>query len=971
MKIKYLFQLLLLAGWVIVCNNLMAQHDTLRVMYYNLLNFPENGDPDREDDFRIVNRYVQPDIILANEVIGDVGAQALLNNSLNVFGTNHYNKAAFIDGPDTDNMLFYNSNKLALYSQSYIPTGLRNISEYVLYYKSPNLASGGDTVFFYFYSAHLKSTEAASDIRLEEVNEYISWINNLNFTENIFFGGDLNLYTYLEPAYQALISQGIQPLNDPLPAGVWHDDYALRQYHTQSTRTSNIGGGATGGLDDRFDFILFSDDVLTGVNKVKYLNNSCLAVGNDANHFNAALIDLPANTSVPDSVNSALYYMSDHLPVICDLLIERPQGNSNSNLVITEIMYNPPEAGLDSLEFIEVYNLGSNPDTLTDYYFTGINFVFPELVLAPGEFIVTAVNSNAMLSTFGISAYEWTSGALLNGSEIIILYDKFGNMLDSVQYDDNLPWPAEADGNGPSITLCDPNADNALGENWSVSTNFVVNNGEGNAIYASPGFSECALPPSADFVGVPQQILQGQSVQFSDLSTNGPDTWNWTFPGGDPPNSSAQNPIVSYNSPGLFSVELIVSNSSGNSTLTKENYIEVMADEPLLIITEIMQNPAEVSDTYGEWFEVFNPTANDIDLLNWTISDNGLDLHTISNSVIVPANGFVVLGRNNDLVLNGSYLCNYQYANFFLSNTDDEIILKNPTGTEIDRVEYDGGPVWPDPVGKSMVFTGIASNDNNNGALWVESSLREPEYIGSSGDFGSPATNGIEQNIQQTGFELNIRVFLEGPFNGSGMNENLGELIPLINPYYNSPWNYNGTENVPFLPTTGIVDWILIELRDATSVFGAIPATTLSRQAAFIRNDGYIVGLDGSSRLYFEGSVTNNLFVVINHRNHLSIISNFALTDSDGIYTYDFSTGSNQAYLFGQKELAPGIWGMISGDTNASGLIDINDKSPEWDGNAGIRAYLPSDINLDSEVENRDKNDYWWPNLGTGTNVPD
>ena len=52
--------------------------------------------------------------------------------------------------------------------------------------------------------------------------------------------------------------------------------------------------GASGGLDDRFDFILYSDDVLNGTNGVNYIPNSCKSIGNDGNHFNIAIID-PSN----------------------------------------------------------------------------------------------------------------------------------------------------------------------------------------------------------------------------------------------------------------------------------------------------------------------------------------------------------------------------------------------------------------------------------------------------------------------------------------------------------------------------------------------------------------------------------------------------------------------------------------------------------------------------------------------------
>jgi len=277
------------------CNplvQLFAQVDYLKVMYYNTLNYPDGGDPNREDNFRIVNTYVQADIILINELTSEAGANTLLNFALNVYGTSHYQRANFTNGPDTENMLFYNSDKLVLYSQWYIPTTLRHINEYVLYYKSDDLSAGGDTIFFHFYSAHLKAFPEDSIQRLSEVNDYISRISSLINAENIFFGGDMNFYTNAEPAYQALINDGNYPLNDPLPAANWHTNYSYRFYHTQSTRTASFGGGSTGGMDDRFDFILFSDDVLNGTNGVEYLNGTCEAFGNDGLHYNDALIDL-------------------------------------------------------------------------------------------------------------------------------------------------------------------------------------------------------------------------------------------------------------------------------------------------------------------------------------------------------------------------------------------------------------------------------------------------------------------------------------------------------------------------------------------------------------------------------------------------------------------------------------------------------------------------------------------------------
>ena len=69
-------------------------------------------------------------------------------------------------------------------------------------------------------------------------------------------------------------------------------------------------------MDDRFDFIFFTPDLQTGVNGMTYVPNSYEALGNDGNHFNKSINGTPTNTAVPANVADALYYMSDHLPVI-------------------------------------------------------------------------------------------------------------------------------------------------------------------------------------------------------------------------------------------------------------------------------------------------------------------------------------------------------------------------------------------------------------------------------------------------------------------------------------------------------------------------------------------------------------------------------------------------------------------------------------------------------------------------------
>jgi YD repeat-containing protein len=81
--------------------------------------------------------------------------------------------------------------------------------------------------------------------------------------------------------------------------------------------------------------------------------------------------------------------------------------------------------------------------------------------------------------------------------------------------------------------------------------------------------------PSSNFIADNQVITTTASVQFTDQSTNTPTSWLWSFPGGTPSTSTAQNPSILYNTTGIYDVTLQVFNSNGTNQEYKNEYITV------------------------------------------------------------------------------------------------------------------------------------------------------------------------------------------------------------------------------------------------------------------------------------------------------------------------------------------------------------------------------------------------------------
>ena len=162
-----------------------------------------------------------------------------------------------------------------------------------------------------------------------------------------------------------------------------------------------------------------------------------------------------------------------------------------------------------------------------------------------------------------------------------------------------------------------------------------------------------------------------------------------------------------------------------------------------LVINEIMNNPVNVTDSYGEWFEMTNTGTDTIDLNGLTLKDDGGDQHTISQmgGLLLEPGEFVVLGVNDNPAENGGVNVDYVYSNFALGNGWDEIIFEHPTGAILDEVWYDNGASFPDPSGESMMLID-AYSDNSLGVNWTTSAVPFGD-----GDFGTPGLPNVSSGI--------------------------------------------------------------------------------------------------------------------------------------------------------------------------------------------------------------------------------
>ena len=197
----------------------------------------------------------------------------------------------------------------------------------------------------------------------------------------------------------------------------------------------------------------------------------------------------------------------------------------------------------------------------------------------------------------------------------------------------------------------------------------------------------------------------------------------------------------------------------------------------------------------------------------------------------------------------------------------------------------------------------------------------------------------------------------------------LGKLIPVNQPYNVIPWAYKGGETLSstvqaMAGQDAPVDWVLVELRDATT-----PKTIVTSQAAIVQRDGDIVdAASGSTDITLKGVNAGNYYVSVRHRNHLGVMSKtaLALASTQPATMVDFTQPATAVYGVNARLDNTTVSMLWAGDIDANNSIitsgssnDINlilgailayNLNTDANINYSFKGYYSTDVNMDGQT---------------------
>lgn len=176
------------------------------------------------------------------------------------------------------------------------------------------------------------------------------------------------------------------------------------------------------------------------------------------------------------------------------------------------------------------------------------------------------------------------------------------------------------------------------------------------------------------------------------------------------------------------------------------------------------------------------------------------------------------------------------------------------------------------------------------------------------------------------------------------------DLLPVSQPFDQSPYNYSGSEQLASIPT-GTVDWVLVELRDSLDM-----SQIIWQRAGLVNAQGEITDVEGSPGISLPSPPRSASYVSVSHLSSLSIVSAIPLDFSSPNVAYDFTQAIEQAYGLAQQEQVGNAACMMSGDFDGSGVINNQDYNLWRQNSSRLNLYLSVDADGNGIINVQDFN---------------
>ena len=355
------------------------------------------------------------------------------------------------------------------------------------------------------------------------------------------------------------------------PYSYWYEDfYWAVGAHRFSSGNAPSTSASTMGVYDA----MFVDDYWNSASSLLYLGNLAVASAFSSNYSNS-------NSSMDNETPPSYYFKYYHTFGDGSVMpyVTKPEVNNVTH----------PESVISGATSLTVNAVAGSYVAVTDNESTiygvavantsGVATVnFTEAIPATGTLyvVVTRQQYQPYFGTVAVIAPNPPT-ADFTGTPTTILERESVTFTNNSQYAATYLWNF---GDGQTSTEADPvhtymtpgtytvtlRVENTLGNDTKTRTNYITVNANTN-------------PPIADFEASETEISTGTTITFTDLTENIVTSWSWIFEGGTPATSTEQNPTVTYDEPGDYTVTLVATNAYGSNTETKVDYITVLYPE--------------------------------------------------------------------------------------------------------------------------------------------------------------------------------------------------------------------------------------------------------------------------------------------------------------------------------------------------------------------------------------------------------